>query len=90
LRERRDRRPYDSLLRTHQTGWLILAENETRLQAKLNHYFPEGPEKRYAGPWRDFVLAGTPAAAVSFKPRSTRSRVLGLITANCLLRDSET
>ncbi|MDQ4076066.1 MAG: LLM class flavin-dependent oxidoreductase, partial [Chloroflexota bacterium] len=32
-------RPYDTLLRTHLTGWLILAEDEARLQAKLKRYF---------------------------------------------------
>lgn len=59
-------RPYDSVLRTLSSGWLILAEDEAALQAKLQRYFPEGLEQRYSGPWRNFVVAGTPADAVNF------------------------
>ncbi len=59
-------RPYDTILRTHTTGWLILAEDETRLQAKLQRYFPDGMEQRFSGPWRGFVFAGTPEQAVSY------------------------
>ncbi|HEX5417332.1 MAG TPA: TIGR03619 family F420-dependent LLM class oxidoreductase [Chloroflexota bacterium] len=59
-------RPYDSVLRTLSSGWLILAEDEAALRAKLQHYFPEGLEQRYSGPWRNFVVAGTPADAVTF------------------------
>ncbi len=59
-------RPFDSVLRTHMTGWLILAENKAEVQAKLKRYFPEGLEQRYAGPWRSFVVAGTPEEAVAY------------------------
>ncbi|MFN8476022.1 MAG: LLM class flavin-dependent oxidoreductase [Anaerolineae bacterium] len=53
-------RPFDTVLRTLSIGWLILAEDDAGVQAKLQHYFPEGLEKRYSGAWRDFVMAGTP------------------------------
>ena len=59
-------RPYESILRTHMTGWLILAEDEARLRAKTRRYMPEGIEARFNGAWRGFVLACTPAQAVSF------------------------
>jgi hypothetical protein len=36
------------------------------VQAKLAHYFPQGLEQRYSGPWRAFVVALTPAEAVEF------------------------
>jgi alkanesulfonate monooxygenase SsuD/methylene tetrahydromethanopterin reductase-like flavin-dependent oxidoreductase (luciferase family) len=59
-------RPYDTVLRTLSSGWLILAEDAAAVQAKLAHYFPEGIERRYSGPWRNFVVAGTPTEAVTF------------------------
>lgn len=58
-------RPYETVLRTYGTGWTILAEDEAALRAKLDRYFPEGLERRYTGPWRDFVFAGTPERAVA-------------------------
>jgi alkanesulfonate monooxygenase SsuD/methylene tetrahydromethanopterin reductase-like flavin-dependent oxidoreductase (luciferase family) len=59
-------RPYDTVLRTLSTGWLILGADQARVQAKLDHYFPEGLEQRYSGPWRTFLVALTPAEAVEF------------------------
>ena len=59
-------RPFDSMLRTHFTGWLILAENEAHLQAKLKRYFPEGLEQRFSGPWSGFALACTPEKAITY------------------------
>ncbi|MEA2511357.1 MAG: hypothetical protein QOJ59_844 [Thermomicrobiales bacterium] len=35
-------RPYDDILRTHFTTWLILAETEVAAQAKLDRYYPNG------------------------------------------------
>jgi alkanesulfonate monooxygenase SsuD/methylene tetrahydromethanopterin reductase-like flavin-dependent oxidoreductase (luciferase family) len=58
-------RPADTVLRTYATGWLILAQHETQLQAKLAHYFPAGVGARYSGPWRDFVVAATPERAAA-------------------------
>jgi alkanesulfonate monooxygenase SsuD/methylene tetrahydromethanopterin reductase-like flavin-dependent oxidoreductase (luciferase family) len=59
-------RPFDSVLRAHFTGWLILAENETLLQAKLQRYFPDGLEQRFSGPWSGFALACTPEKAITY------------------------
>jgi alkanesulfonate monooxygenase SsuD/methylene tetrahydromethanopterin reductase-like flavin-dependent oxidoreductase (luciferase family) len=58
-------RPYEEILPTFQTGWLILAEDEDRLRQKLARYFPDGVEARYAGPWKPFLLATTPEDAVT-------------------------
>jgi alkanesulfonate monooxygenase SsuD/methylene tetrahydromethanopterin reductase-like flavin-dependent oxidoreductase (luciferase family) len=58
-------RPYESILRTHMTGWLILAEDEARLQRKVTEYVPEGIERRFTGAWSGFAVAATPPQAVA-------------------------
>jgi alkanesulfonate monooxygenase SsuD/methylene tetrahydromethanopterin reductase-like flavin-dependent oxidoreductase (luciferase family) len=35
-------RPYENILRTHFTPWLMIAETEARAQAKLARYYPNG------------------------------------------------
>jgi alkanesulfonate monooxygenase SsuD/methylene tetrahydromethanopterin reductase-like flavin-dependent oxidoreductase (luciferase family) len=59
-------RPYDSILRTYMTGWLILAPDEASLRDKVESYFPEGIEKRFSGAWSGFVKAFTPEQAVDY------------------------
>lgn len=59
-------RPYESILRTHLTGWLVLAENERLLEKKLAKYFPQGIEQRYHGAWRGFALGCTVEQAVDY------------------------
>ena len=59
-------RPYDTILRTHMTGWLILAEDGDRLQRKVQDYVPEGIERRFSGPWRGFAVANTLDGAISY------------------------
>lgn len=58
-------RPFDAILRTHFTGWNILAEDRERLAAKIRRYFPEGIEARFSGPWRGFAVAMTAEEAVA-------------------------
>ncbi len=58
-------RPPDTVLRTHFTGWLILAEDERRLQDKVRHYMPDGIDHRFSGPWHGFVVVATPEQAVA-------------------------
>ena len=36
------------------------------LQAKLDHYFPQGIEQRYEGAWRDYVFHATPDRAIAY------------------------
>jgi hypothetical protein len=59
-------RPYESVLRMHLTGWIVRAENEARLKAKLQRYFPQGVQRRFSGPWHGFVFVGTPAQAIAY------------------------
>ncbi len=53
-------RPYDDILRTHFTIWLILAEDEAGLRRKLDRYFPDGRDEI----WQRASFAGTPDQAV--------------------------
>ncbi len=55
-------RPYDDVLRTHFTTWLMLAEDEASAQAKLARYYPEGltDEQRFTR------IAATPDGAIAY------------------------
>jgi alkanesulfonate monooxygenase SsuD/methylene tetrahydromethanopterin reductase-like flavin-dependent oxidoreductase (luciferase family) len=59
-------RPYDTVLRTHCTGWLILAPDEERLERKVRRYFPQGMESRFSGPWEGYAIAGTPERMIAY------------------------
>ena len=83
-------RPYESVLRTYGTGWTILAEDEAALRAKLDHYFPEGLERRYSGPWRDFVMAATPERAIAHFGALIEAGVQYLIVETLDAADQET
>ncbi len=55
-------RPFEDILRTHFTTWLILAEDEASAQAKLNRYYPEGvPADK-----RETRIAGTPDTVLPY------------------------
>jgi hypothetical protein len=84
------RRPFDSVLRTHFTGWLILAENDARLQTKLKHYFPEGQEQRFSGPWSSFVFAGTPEQAITYYQEHVNVGIQYFIVQTLDAADEET
>lgn len=57
-------RPYDDILRSHFTHWLILAEDESAVAAKVARYFPNGLDAF----WGKYLVAGTPEqAAVHFQ-----------------------
>jgi alkanesulfonate monooxygenase SsuD/methylene tetrahydromethanopterin reductase-like flavin-dependent oxidoreductase (luciferase family) len=55
-------RPYEEILRTHFTTWLMLAADEASAQAKLARYYPDGldEEKRFSR------VATTPDGAVAY------------------------
>src|SRR5215212_3758154 len=53
-------RPYENILRSHFTIWLILAEDEASVQRKVNNYFPDGLDSI----WQRCVVAGTPEQIV--------------------------
>jgi alkanesulfonate monooxygenase SsuD/methylene tetrahydromethanopterin reductase-like flavin-dependent oxidoreductase (luciferase family) len=83
-------RPYETVLRTLSSGWLILAEDAAAVQAKLGRYFPTGLKARYAGPWRDFVVAGTPTEAVAFFQRQADAGIQYFIVETLDAADTET
>ncbi len=59
-------RPFDTVLRTHFTGWLILAEDEARLAQKLRRMIPQGLDQRFSGRWSGFALATTVEQAIRY------------------------
>jgi alkanesulfonate monooxygenase SsuD/methylene tetrahydromethanopterin reductase-like flavin-dependent oxidoreductase (luciferase family) len=83
-------RPFETVLRTHFTGWLILAEDEARLTAKVQHYFPEGLEQRFSGDWRGFAVPATPAQAVAMYQALAAAGIQYFIVETLDAADEET
>jgi alkanesulfonate monooxygenase SsuD/methylene tetrahydromethanopterin reductase-like flavin-dependent oxidoreductase (luciferase family) len=83
-------RPVNSVLRTHFTGWLILAENDAQLQAKLQRYFPDSLEQRFSGPWSGFALACTPEQAISYYQELVNAGIQYFIIQTLDAADEET
>jgi alkanesulfonate monooxygenase SsuD/methylene tetrahydromethanopterin reductase-like flavin-dependent oxidoreductase (luciferase family) len=83
-------RPYETVLRTHYTGWLILAEDEARLQEKVRHSFPEGIARRYSGPWSGFALPLTVDAAVAYYRSLAEAGVQYFVVGSLDATDEET
>jgi len=55
-------RPFDDILRSHFTIWLMLAEDDRSVQRKVERYFPGGVDET----WRRALFAGTPEQAVAY------------------------
>ena len=55
-------RPYENILRSHFTIWLMLAEDEASVVRKVDRYFPDGLDSI----WEKCVVAGTPDQIVSY------------------------
>ncbi len=55
-------RPYDDILRSHFVVWLIVAEDEAGVRAKLDRHFPDGLDEV----WSRLVVAGTPDTIVRY------------------------
>jgi alkanesulfonate monooxygenase SsuD/methylene tetrahydromethanopterin reductase-like flavin-dependent oxidoreductase (luciferase family) len=55
-------RPYDDILRSHFTHWLVLAPDEAAGQAKVNRYFPDGLDAF----WGAYLVAGTPETVARY------------------------
>ena len=55
-------RPYEHILRTHFTAWLMIAETEAEAQAKLARYYPNGltEDQRYSR------VVGTPETVAAY------------------------
>jgi alkanesulfonate monooxygenase SsuD/methylene tetrahydromethanopterin reductase-like flavin-dependent oxidoreductase (luciferase family) len=58
-------RPYDDILRSHFTHWLILARDEAAVAAKIDRYFPRGRDAF----WGQYLVAGTPDTAAEHYQR---------------------
>lgn len=55
-------RPYEQILKTHFTGWLMLAEDEAAVDAKVARYYPDGiPDELRAS-----RIAGPPEVAIAY------------------------
>ncbi len=54
--------PYEDILKTHFTLWLMLAEDQAGVQGKLARCFPDGLDAI----WQPAVVAGTPQQVVSY------------------------
>ena len=83
-------RPFETVLRTHFTGWLILAEDEARLAAKVQRYFPEGLEQRFSGPWSGFAVLATPAQAIALYQSLAAAGIQYFIVETLDAADEET
>jgi alkanesulfonate monooxygenase SsuD/methylene tetrahydromethanopterin reductase-like flavin-dependent oxidoreductase (luciferase family) len=55
-------RPYDDILRSHFTIWLILAGDRASVHKKVDRYFPDGMDDIM----RKAIFAGTPASAIGY------------------------
>ena len=77
-------RPYDSVLRSHFTMPLMLAETHEAVEAKINSYPPEKIE--WCG---DALFAGTPDEAIEFY-RSLLDAGFQYFIANILAGDEST
>jgi alkanesulfonate monooxygenase SsuD/methylene tetrahydromethanopterin reductase-like flavin-dependent oxidoreductase (luciferase family) len=49
-------RPYDDILRSHFTHWLVMARDSAAVSAKIARYFPDGLDAF----WGKYLVAGTP------------------------------
>jgi alkanesulfonate monooxygenase SsuD/methylene tetrahydromethanopterin reductase-like flavin-dependent oxidoreductase (luciferase family) len=83
-------RPAESVLRTHFTGWLILAEDEVRLEAKVRRMIPEGMDQRFSGPWRGYAVATTPGRAVEMYRELAAVGIQYFVVATLDATDAET
>jgi alkanesulfonate monooxygenase SsuD/methylene tetrahydromethanopterin reductase-like flavin-dependent oxidoreductase (luciferase family) len=80
----------DSVLRTHFTGWLILAEDEERLDAKVRRMIPEGIEQRFSGGWAGYAVAATPDRAVAMYRSLVEAGIDYFVICTLNANDTET
>lgn len=79
-------RPYDEILRTYFTGWLIMAPDEASLQAKLDHYFPDGTERARAG----MLVDGTPEQIIQHYRERAEAGIQYFVVQTLDATDTET
>jgi alkanesulfonate monooxygenase SsuD/methylene tetrahydromethanopterin reductase-like flavin-dependent oxidoreductase (luciferase family) len=79
-------RPYEHILRSHFTIWLMLAEDEVGVRRKVDRYFPGGLDSI----WRRCVVAGTPEQVVSYYQSYADAGMQYFIAQVLDARDEET
>jgi alkanesulfonate monooxygenase SsuD/methylene tetrahydromethanopterin reductase-like flavin-dependent oxidoreductase (luciferase family) len=79
-------RPYEHILRSHFTIWLMLAEDEAGVRRKVDRYFPGGLDSI----WRRCVVAGTPEQVVSYYQSYADAGMQYFIAQVLDARDEET
>jgi alkanesulfonate monooxygenase SsuD/methylene tetrahydromethanopterin reductase-like flavin-dependent oxidoreductase (luciferase family) len=79
-------RPYENILRSHFTIWLILAEDEASVQRKVDRYFPDGLDSI----WQQCVIAGTPEQVVPYYQSFADAGMQYFIAQVLDARDEET
>jgi alkanesulfonate monooxygenase SsuD/methylene tetrahydromethanopterin reductase-like flavin-dependent oxidoreductase (luciferase family) len=79
-------RPFDAILRSHFTIWLILAEDETGVRRKVDRHFPDGLDSL----WQKCVVAGTPEQVVPYYQSFAEAGMQYFIAQVLDARDEET
>jgi alkanesulfonate monooxygenase SsuD/methylene tetrahydromethanopterin reductase-like flavin-dependent oxidoreductase (luciferase family) len=79
-------RPYENILRSHFTIWLILAEDEESVRRKVDRYFPDGLDSI----WQQCVIAGTPEQVVPYYQSFADAGMQYFIAQVLDARDEET
>ena len=79
-------RPYEEILRTHFTTWLMLGETEAAAQSKLNRYYPDGltEDQRFTR------IAADPDAAVAYFQALADAGVQYFVVQSMDAADAET
>ena len=78
------------MLRTHFTGWLLLAEDASRLEAKVQRAFPEGIEGRFSGPWAGYAMPATVEQAITFYRELVAAGIQYFVVTTLDAADEET
>jgi alkanesulfonate monooxygenase SsuD/methylene tetrahydromethanopterin reductase-like flavin-dependent oxidoreductase (luciferase family) len=79
-------RPYENILRSHFTIWLILAEDEASVRRKVDRYFPDGLDSI----WQRCVVAGTPEQVIPYYQSYADAGMQYFIAQVLDARDEET
>ncbi|HUG13839.1 MAG TPA: LLM class flavin-dependent oxidoreductase [Thermomicrobiales bacterium] len=79
-------RPYDDILRTHFTAWLMIAPTEAEAQAKLRRYYPDGltEAQRYSR------VIGTPEQVAAYYQSLVQAGIQHFVCQSLDAEDVET
>ena len=79
-------RPYDDILRTHFSHWVILARDERAVAAKVARYFPDGLDQF----WGAYLVATTPDGAARLFQRFVDAGIQYFVVQTLDPTDEET